>query len=133
TIDNNHETASAVIGKANDEDGGTEVCMDAENSSDEPMDDASVETDLMSGGSNIVNKVDKSSSEDESFDDSTVNDDQVEDEERTVVEDNKVVSSFRCILPLRNFTLKMDTTGSDESLNQQNVEIPIEIAIFSRK
>ena len=36
-------------------------------------------------------------------------------------------------LPLRNFTLKMDTTRSDESLGQRGIEIPIEVAIFSRR
>ena len=35
-------------------------------------------------------------------------------------------------LPLSNFTLKMDTAGSDESLGQRGIEIPIEAAIFSR-
>ena len=36
-------------------------------------------------------------------------------------------------LPLSNFPLKMDTMRSDESLGQRGIEIPIEVAIFSRR
>ncbi|CAF4542050.1 unnamed protein product [Rotaria sp. Silwood2] len=106
-----------VIDKTSDEDGETEVCMDAESSSDDPMDDASVETDSTDGRSDTVNKADSSSSDDDSFDDSADNGIQVEDEEVTAVEDNEV----------------MDTTGSGDNLNRRGVEIPIEVAISSRR
>ncbi|CAF3073478.1 unnamed protein product [Rotaria sp. Silwood2] len=122
-----------VIDKTSDEDGETEVCMDAESSSDDPMDDASVETDSTDGRSDTVNKADSSSSDDDSFDDSADNGIQVEDEEVTAIEDNEVVSSFLCTLPLCNFNLKMDTTGSGDNLNRRGVEIPIEVAISSRR
>ncbi|CAF3598785.1 unnamed protein product [Rotaria sp. Silwood1] len=89
-IDNNHSTASVVIGKVNDEDGETEVCIDAENSSDEPMEDTLVETNSTDSGSDTVNKADSLLSDDESFDDLSVNGDEVENEEVTAVEDNEV-------------------------------------------
>ena len=84
-IDNNHEAASAVIEKVNDEEGETEVYMDAENSSYASMNDASVRKSWMNDESNILNKT---------FNDSTVSGDQVEDEEIIGIEDNGVVSSF---------------------------------------
>ncbi|CAF4435781.1 unnamed protein product, partial [Rotaria sp. Silwood2] len=105
-----------IIDKANDEDGETEVCIDVENSSDEPIDDASVETNSNNSRSDTVNKADSSLSDDESFDDSSVNGGEVKDEEVTVVEDNEV----------------MGTISSDDSLNRRGVEIPVEVAISSR-
>ncbi|CAF3862255.1 unnamed protein product [Rotaria sp. Silwood2] len=66
--------------------------MDAENSSDEPMDDTSVDTNSTDTGSDTVNKADSSLSDDESFDDSSVNGNEIEDEEVTAIEDNEVKS-----------------------------------------
>ena len=93
TIDNNHEATSAVIEKINDEEGETEVYMDAENSSYESMNDASFRKGWMNDESNILNKTDTSSNDDECFNDWTVYGDQVE-EEIIAIEDNGIVSSF---------------------------------------
>ncbi|CAF3303856.1 unnamed protein product [Rotaria sp. Silwood2] len=66
--------------------------MDAENSSDEPMNDTSVDTNSTDSGSDTVNKADSSPSDDESFDDSSVNGNEKEDEEVTAIEHNEVKS-----------------------------------------
>ena len=94
TIDNNHEAASAVIEKVNDEEGVTEAYMNAENSSYESMNRASVRKGWINDESNILNKTDTSSNDDECFNDSTVYGDRVEEEEIIEIEDNGVVSSF---------------------------------------
>ena len=94
TIDNKHEATSAVIEKVNDEEGETEVYMNAENSSYESMNDASLRKGWMNDESNIISKTDISSNDDECFNDSTVYGDRVEEEEIIGIEDNGVVSSF---------------------------------------
>ena len=61
TIDNNHEEGNTVIGKVNNEDGESEVYMDAENNSCKSINDEY----------KILNKTDTSSNNDECFNDST--------------------------------------------------------------
>ena len=104
-IDSNTERASVVMENANDEEDEVEQCMDEENSSGEPLDDVSVETDSMDDESNAVNKEDSLSSDNESVDDSAINGDHVKNDEITADEHYELVTSFQCIFSLCNFTL----------------------------
>ena len=99
-IDSNTERVSLVMENANDEEGEVEQCMDEENSGGEPLDDISVETDSMDDESNVVNKEDSLSSDNESFDGSAVNGDHVKNDKVTADEHYELVSSFRCISSL---------------------------------
>ncbi|CAF0748925.1 unnamed protein product [Rotaria sp. Silwood1] len=91
--------------------------MDDENDADRLTDDTSSEVDSMDDGFAGVQTVSASSSDGVSVDDSVVSSDQVEDEQMNSDENSDVMNSI----------------PSDENTDEQSIEVPIEVAVFSRK
>ncbi|CAF0805670.1 unnamed protein product [Rotaria sp. Silwood1] len=91
--------------------------MDDENDTDRLTDDTSSEVDSMDDGFAGVQTVSASSSDGVSVDDSVVSSDQVEEEQMNSDENSDVMNSI----------------PSDENTDEQSIEVPIEVAVFSRK
>ncbi|CAF0727241.1 unnamed protein product [Rotaria sp. Silwood1] len=107
--------------------------MDDENDADRLTDDTSSEVDSMDDGFAGVQTVSASSSDGVSVDDSVVSSDQVEDEQMNSDENSDVVSSARYMVSLFGLTFQMNSIPSDENTDEQSIEVPIEVAVFSRK
>ncbi|CAF4084844.1 unnamed protein product [Rotaria sp. Silwood2] len=122
-IGNNQQTTATATGNISDEDEENEECMNNEIGTDRSTDD----------GSAGVQMVDASSSDVVSVDVSAVSGDQVEDEEMTSDEYSGAVSSARYILYLFGLTFQMDSNAPDENTDEQGIEAPIEVAVFSRR
>ncbi|CAF3326301.1 unnamed protein product [Rotaria sp. Silwood2] len=105
-IGNNQQTTATATGNISDEDEENEECMNNEIGTDRSTDD----------GSAGVQMVDASSSDVVSVDVSAVSGDQVEDEEMTSDE----------------YSGAMDSNAPDENTDEQGIEAPIEVAVFSR-
>ncbi|CAF2040286.1 unnamed protein product [Rotaria magnacalcarata] len=125
TINNNHQVANAVtdVARGENEDNGT----------DQLIDDTSSVADSMDDGSIRVQTANTSSSDSESMYDSTVTSDQVDDEEINSDESSEAVIAAGYILSLFSLTFLMDTIPSDENTDEQGIEVPIEVSVFSKR
>ncbi|CAF3365146.1 unnamed protein product [Rotaria socialis] len=106
TINNSHQAANAVTDVVRDE--------DEDNGTDQLIDDTSSVADSMDDGSIRVQTANASSSDSESIYDSAVTSDQVDDAEINSDESSEA----------------MDTIPSDENIDEQGIEIPIEVSVF---
>ncbi|CAF3921151.1 unnamed protein product [Rotaria magnacalcarata] len=124
TINNNHQVANAVtdVARGENEDNGTDQLIDDTSSVGDSMDDGSIR----------VQTANTSSSDSESMYDSTVTSDQVDDEEINSDESSEAVTAAGYILSLFSLTFLMDTIPSDENTDEQGIEVPIEVSVFSK-
>ncbi|CAF2845387.1 unnamed protein product, partial [Rotaria sp. Silwood2] len=132
TIVNNQQTTATAAGHVSDEDEEDEECMDDENGSDRLSDEASSEIDSMDDDTAGVHMLDAPSSDGVSVDDSAASGDQLGDEEMTSDENNGAVSSGQYILSLFGLNFQMDSIPSDENTDGEGIDVPIEVAVFSR-
>ncbi|CAF3181256.1 unnamed protein product [Rotaria socialis] len=109
TINNSHQAANAVTDVVRDE--------DEDNGTDQLIDDTSSVADSMDDGSIRVQTANASSSDSESIYDSAVTSDQVDDAEINSDESSEA----------------MDTIPSDENIDEQGIEIPIEVSVFLKR
>ncbi|CAF3462720.1 unnamed protein product [Rotaria socialis] len=108
TINNNHQAENSVTNVLSDE--------NEDNGTDQLIDDTSSVADSMDDGSIRVQAANASSSDSESIYDSTATSDQVDDEEFNSDESSEA----------------MDTIPSDENIDEQSIEVPIEVSVFSK-
>ena len=132
-FDNCHQITSTAADDIIDEAEKNDERMDDENESDQPADDTSSEGDSMDNGSNGSQTMDVASSDDQSITDVAASDDEIEDEEMNSDDDRKAVSlilyrSYTFYITFQTFPMT-----SEVDANENSIQVPIGVAVFSKR
>ena len=132
-FDNCHQITSRAVDDITDEAKKNDERMDDENESDQPTDDTSSEGDSMDNGSNGSQTMDVASSDDQSIADVAASDDEIEDEEMSSDDDRKAVSLILYRSCSFYITLQTFPMTSEDDANENSIQLPIGVAVFSKR